>query len=88
MYKHGRKLVGDRTAKSCLQEVRVTESQFADDVAVYAASRAAFVRRPQQSSVSLEKSKGLVVGKQTEPSEVLPVELVHRGRGRLYLSRK
>ena len=38
-YRAGRKLVGDRTAKSRLQEVRLTESQFADDVAVYAATR-------------------------------------------------
>ena len=35
LYKHGRKLVGDRTAKSGLSEMRVTESQFADDVALY-----------------------------------------------------
>lgn len=34
-YMMGRKLVGDRTAKSRLEEVRITESQFADDVAVY-----------------------------------------------------
>ena len=27
--------MGDRTAKSRLQEVRVTESKFEDDVAVY-----------------------------------------------------
>ena len=40
-YKHSTRLVGDHTAKSQLQ-VRVTESQFADDVAIYATSRAAF----------------------------------------------
>ena len=39
LYKHGRKLVGDRTAKFRLSEMRVTESQFADDVALYATSR-------------------------------------------------
>ena len=33
-YKQGRKLVGDHTAKSRLREVRVTESQFADDAAI------------------------------------------------------
>ena len=38
-YRHGRKLVGDRTAKSRLDLVRVTESQFA---AVYATSRDTF----------------------------------------------
>ena len=41
-YRHGRKLVGDRTAKSCLDLVRVTESQFADDAAVYANSSDTF----------------------------------------------
>ena len=39
MYKLGRKLVGDRTAKSRLEDIQVTESQFADDVAVYATTR-------------------------------------------------
>ena len=38
-YRVGRKLVGDRTAKVRLQEVCVTESQFADDVALYATTR-------------------------------------------------
>ena len=33
---------GDRTAKSRLSEMRVTESQFADDVALYATSRDSF----------------------------------------------
>ena len=36
IYKYGRKLVGDRTTKSRLSEMRVTESQFADNVALYA----------------------------------------------------
>ena len=36
---HGRKLVGDRSAKLRLDVVTVTESQFADDVALYAGSR-------------------------------------------------
>ena len=42
LYKHGRKLVGDCTAKSRLSEMRVTESKFADDVALYATSRDSF----------------------------------------------
>ena len=41
-YKHGRKLVGDRTVKSRLNEIKVTESQFADDTALYSMSRDAF----------------------------------------------
>ncbi len=35
VYKHGRKLVGNRMAKSRMSVVRVTESQFATDVALY-----------------------------------------------------
>ena len=38
LYKHGRKLVGDRTAKSRLNEVKMKETQFADDAALYATS--------------------------------------------------
>ena len=41
-YKHGRKLVGDRTTKSRLSEVIITESQFADDVAIYSTTQEAF----------------------------------------------
>ena len=39
LFKHGRKLVGDRTAKSRLSVTRVHESQFADDAALYTTSR-------------------------------------------------
>ena len=39
LFRHGRKLDGDRTAKSRLSVVRVTESQFANDVALYTTSR-------------------------------------------------
>ena len=35
MYK---KLVGDCTAKSCLEDVRITKSQFADSMAVYSSN--------------------------------------------------
>ena len=71
LYKHGRKLVWDRTAKSRLSEMRVTESQFADDVALYATSRdsfesvaAEFVKVASEwgLTVSTEKTKGMVVG--------------------------
>ena len=41
-YRHGRKLVGDRTAKSRLNQTRVVESQFADDAVVYVTSHSAF----------------------------------------------
>ena len=71
LYKHGRKLVGDRTAKSRLLKVQVTESQFADDLALYAVTCTAFEsvckRFVQVASfygltVSLPKTKGLAVG--------------------------
>ena len=42
LYKHGRKLVGDRSVKFRLKEVKVTETQFADDAALYATSKVAF----------------------------------------------
>ena len=42
LYEHGRKLVSNRTAKSRLEVVRVTETQFADDAALYAPSHDAF----------------------------------------------
>ena len=35
LYKHGRKLVGDRTAKARLSEAKVTEMQFADEATLY-----------------------------------------------------
>ena len=40
---HGRRLVEDRTAKSRLLKVLVTESQFADDLVMYNVARAALV---------------------------------------------
>lgn len=43
LYKIGRKLLGDSTAKSRLKEARVTETQFADDAALYSMSRSGFV---------------------------------------------
>ena len=42
LYKHGRKLVGDCTVKSRLLRVRISESQFADDLALYAVNCAMF----------------------------------------------
>ena len=85
-YWAGRKLVGDSTAKSRsrLQEVRVTEAQFADDVAVYAATRemlkevvGEFVRTAADwgLTVSLEKTKLLTMWKQLKPEDNLPVQL-------------
>ena len=84
LYKHGRKLVGDRTAKSRWSEMRVTESQFADDVALYATSRdsfesvaAEFVKVASEwgLTVSTEKTKGMVVGEGLNESDVRPVQV-------------
>ena len=80
----GRKLVGDRTAKSRLLEINMTESQFADDVSVYTATREAleqvgaeFVNTAANwgLTVSLEKTKLLTLGMQLKPEDNLPVQL-------------
>ena len=42
LYKHGRKLVGDHTAKSWLLRTLVSESQFADDLVMYSVTLAMF----------------------------------------------
>ena len=82
LYKHGKKLVGDRTAKSRLNEVRVTESQFADDAALYTTSRdsfesaaAEFVKVASEwgLTVSTGKTKGMVIGNNVDDSDVRPV---------------
>ena len=84
LYRHGRKLVGDRTGKSRLSEIRVTESQFADDVALYTTSRDSFesvaaefveVASEWGLTVSTEKKKGMVVGKGLNESDVRPVQV-------------
>ena len=83
-YKHGRKLVGDCTAKSRLSEMRVTESQFADDVALYAISwdsfesvAAEFVKLASERglTVRIEKTKGMVVGVGLNVSHFRPAQV-------------
>ena len=83
-YKHGRKLVGDRTAKSRLECIRVTESQFADDAAVYTTTREDFEHSTAKLvdtaaswglTVSMEKTKGMAVGHHDNGSDTLPVQL-------------
>ena len=51
MYKHSRRLVGDRTAKSHLDRIIDTESQFADDAAVYSTSQSTFKGATQIISI-------------------------------------
>ena len=81
LYKHGRKLVGDRTAKTRLSEMRVTETQFADDAALYATTRDAFesaaagyekVADDFGLKLSVEKTKGMIVSNEldVEPVQV------------------
>ena len=70
-YRIGRKLVGDRTAKSKLDRVKITELQFADDAALLTPTRAAFVSATKSfadvasewgMTVSASKTKGMRIG--------------------------
>ena len=70
LYKHGSKMVGDCTAKLKLLKAEVTESQFADDLALYAVYRTAFesigrcfvqIAGQYGLTVSLSKTQGLAV---------------------------
>ena len=83
-YLHGRKLVGDRSAKSRLLPSYVTESKFADDAALYASSRDGLeavassfvcVARGWGLTVSLVKSKGMVAGIGADTSVLAPISV-------------
>ena len=87
LYKHGRKLVGDRTAKTRLCEMGVSETQFADDAVLYTTSRDSFesttvgfvkVASEWGLTVSTEKTKGMVAGQISDERNVRPVQ-VERG---------
>ena len=82
-FKHGRKLVGDRTAKSRLNLMKITESQFADDMVTYAASRDAFDHSAREfvrtakdwgMTVSIGKTKGMVIGRNVAESDAEPIQ--------------
>ena len=84
VYKLGRKLVGDRTVKSKLHHMKITESQFADDVALYARTGSAFktvgmnfveVESQWRLTVGLAKTKGLAVGAETEEDGTVSVRV-------------
>ena len=86
-YRHGRKLVGDRTAKSRLNEIKVTESQFADDAALYSMSRDAFESTTQKFidaathwglTVNIHKTKGMSINSHLVPEDTQPV---HTAKG-------
>ena len=83
-YKIGRKLVGDRTAKTRLKEVVVTESQFADDVAAYATTRGGLKEMTSTCvkttadwglTVSLQKTKAIAAGRNAETINSAPIQL-------------
>ena len=83
-YRHGRRLVGDRTSKSRLHLIRIKESKFADDVAVYATSRDTFESTTREFvsaaskwglTVSIAKTKGMVIGDHLASTDTLPLQL-------------
>ena len=59
-YRIERKLVGDRTGKARLEEVVITESKFADNVALFVAIRQA-VKRVAGNFVAIAAGWGLTV---------------------------
>jgi len=82
-YKIGRKLVGDRTAKTKLEVTEITESKYADDVALYAVTRQAVERVAMTFvttaagwglTVSLEKTKMMSMGC-SEAEDNRPIQL-------------
>ena len=84
LFKHGRKLVGDRTSKSRLTVTRVHESQFADDAALYTTSRGTleqtatkFVQKTGEwgLTVSIEKTKGMAIGDGLTDEDVAPIKV-------------
>ena len=81
VYIYGRKLVGDRTAKFRLLTVRINESQFADDLALYAVDCTMFEPAGRKFvlvgsqfglTVSIPKTKGLAMGAINE-GDVSPI---------------
>ena len=84
MFTHGRKPVEDRTVKSRLGVVRVSETQFADDVALYSSSRNEFemvtrkfveVASKWGLTVSTQKIKGVVMGEEISDRDLGPVQV-------------
>ena len=77
----GSKLVGDRSVQSRLKEVKVTETQFADNAALHTTSKAAFesaaaeyeeVTSDFRLKMSVEKTKEMAVGQEVD---VTPVQV-------------
>ena len=83
-FKHGRKLVGDRTVKSYLNEVKVTESQFTDDIATNGTSREILEQSVEEIvnttrdwglTVNTEKTKGMVAGASAGEDDMAPLQM-------------
>ena len=83
-YKHGRKLVGDRTAKSRLSEIRVTKTQFTGDAAIYCWTRDTFEQASSEFActaaewgltVNVQKTKALIMGGHLTPANTLPIQV-------------
>lgn len=79
-YGFGRKLVGDRSAKSTLPSSTITESQFADDAAMYTTTHhhlETMTREVVDSAsqwgltVSLKKTKAMAVNTPEPPSSIV-----------------
>lgn len=84
MYQIGRRLVGDPTAKTRLSSANITESQLADDPAIYSVNRSVFeepskkfVRTSSEwgLSESTEKTKDLAMGKIRDEDKTTPIQL-------------
>ena len=86
LYKHGRKLVGDRTANSRLNLTKVTESQYADDAEIYSTTRDTFeqtkisfvtIATKWRLTVSTERNKGLAASSHEagQEAEAISIEL-------------
>ena len=84
LFQPGKKLISKRTAKSRLSVVRVTESKFADDVALYTTSRGnlesvakSFVGKADEwgLTVSIDKMKGLATGANLSEEDIALVQM-------------
>ena len=82
LFRHGRKLVRDRTTR--LSVVRVTKSKFSDNVALYTTSRDSLESMARkfvggaskwELTVSIEKTKGMAAGEQLSEEDVAPIQV-------------
>ena len=77
-FRHGRKLVGDRTAR--LEVVRVKESQFADDTAIYMQHRSqAAIQQSAKDFISTTDNWGLTVNISKTKGMISDMNALHDG---------